>query len=134
MRARETEIDARGAVLVFVGTGTEAMAAAFARERAHGRPVLVDPERRLFVATGMQRAWWRIVHPRLLVNAVRALWRGHRQGRVQGDAWQLGGAIVLDRDGRVLHRQRDGAGGDPLDLDALVAALPTSSAAAREPV
>ena len=53
----------------------------------------------------------------------RALRRGFRQGKTQGDPWQQGGVVVLSRDGQVLFRQVDKTGGDPLDLDGVVAAV-----------
>jgi hypothetical protein len=73
----------------------------------------------------MRRSLLGLLHPRALVNMLRAFWRGHRQGRIQGDAWQLGGVVVLASDGRVLRAQRDAAGGDLLDLEAVLRALPS---------
>jgi len=114
---------------VFVGTGTPAMAADFARTHAGPHPVLSDPARATFAAAGMRRSVWATLHWRLLGNAWRALRAGFRQGRVQGDAWQQGGAIVLDREGAVVYRQVDRAGGDPLDVGAIVASVGATIAA-----
>ena len=123
MRAHEAAIAAAGAGIVFVGTGTPAMAAAFAREHAGSHPVLSDQDRALFAASGMRRGWWRMLRPSLLRNLVRALRRGFRQGRVQGDPWQLGGVVVIDRERRIHHVQRDAVAGAPLDFAAVVAAV-----------
>lgn len=98
------------------------MAAAFAREHAGGWPVLADSARTAFGAAGLRRGFGSLLRGRLLANWWRASRRGFRQGRVQGDAWQLGGVVVLDRAGRVLHRQVDGTAGDELDVDAVLAA------------
>lgn len=122
MRRRDDELEAAGAKLVFVGTGTPAMAASFAREHAGPHPVLSDAARRTFAAAGMRRSLWATLHWRLVKNLWRALRAGFRQTDVQGDAWQQGGVVVLGPDGAVRHRQVDRAGGDPLDLDAVVAA------------
>lgn len=122
MRQREREIEAAGAKLVFVGTGTPAMAADFAKTHAGTHPVLSDTERATFAAAGMRRSLWATLHWRLLANAWRALRSGFRQTRVQGDAWQQGGVVVLDGARAVVHRQIDRAGGDVLDLDAVVRA------------
>lgn len=120
--------------LVFVGTGAPAMAAAFAVEHAAAHPVLCDPQRRLFAAAGMRRSLWASLHWRLFANAWRAWRGGFRQGRVQGDAWQQGGLLLLDADGGVLHRQVDRAGGDPLDVAAVLAAAGRVQAApGRQP-
>ncbi|MBX3461561.1 MAG: AhpC/TSA family protein [Planctomycetes bacterium] len=122
MRRRETDLAALGARLVFVGTGTPAMAADFARTHAGPHPVLSDPARRTFAAAGMRRSLWATLHWRLLPNLLRALRAGFRQTGVQGDAWQQGGVVVFDAEGRMRHREVDHAGGDELDLDAVVAA------------
>ena len=123
MRHRESELVAAGSTLVFVGTGTPAMAADFAKQHAPSHPVLSDPARATFAAAGMRRSAWATLHWRLVWNAWRALRNGFRQTSVQGDPWQQGGVLVLDPRGAIVHRQVDRAGGDPLDLDAVVAAV-----------
>jgi len=123
LRTREADLAAHGARLVFVGTGTPAMAADFARTHAGPHPVLSDASRAVFAAAGMRRTWTSTLHWRLLANLWRALRRGFRQTRVQGDAWQQGGVLVLARGLRIVHREVDGVAGDALDLDAVVAAL-----------
>ena len=97
------------------------MAADFARTHAGSFPVLSDVKKRAYAAAGMKRSPWAMLHPRLLANAWRALRRGFRQGRVQGDAFQQGGVLVFGSDGSVLHRAIDAATGDALDLGAIVA-------------
>ncbi|MBK8096518.1 MAG: AhpC/TSA family protein [Planctomycetes bacterium] len=133
MRALEPRLRAGAACLVFVGNGNPAQAAGFAERHAGGFPVLTDPTRRVFAAVGMRRSLWATVHPRLLLNLLRALRLGFRQRRVEGDPWQQGGVLLFDGAGRVVHAQADRAGGDPLDLQALAAAIErtTSSRAAR---
>ena len=123
MRSREAEILATGARVLFVGTGLPGMAKSFASEWAGPHPVLSDPTRAVFAAAGMRRSLFATLHWRLFVNAWRAFRRGFRQTSVQGDPWQQGGVLVLGRDGAVRHRQIDRAGGDMLDLDAVLAAL-----------
>jgi len=87
-----------------------------------GLPVLSDIARTSYRAAGMRRSLFGLLHPRLLRNLLRALRRGFRQRGVQGDAWQQGGVLVVARDGRLLHAQLDGTGGDELDLAAVLAA------------
>lgn len=123
MRAREAHIAAAGAVLVFIGTGTPEQAAAFAREHAGDHPVLCDPSGAAFRGAGMARGLGRVIRLRTLTAALRARRAGFRQGRVQGDPWQLGGVVVLGPDGEVLHTQTDAAAGDLLDLDAALGPL-----------
>lgn len=123
MRRADPELLAAGAEVRFVGTGLPAMAAAFAAEWAGPHPVLSDPTRAVFAAAGMRRSLFATLHWRLFVNAWRAFRSGFRQGKVQGDPWQQGGVLVLDAQGAVRHRQVDRAGGDVLDLEAVLAAV-----------
>jgi hypothetical protein len=122
LRTREHELAAAGARVVFVGTGTPAMAADFARTHAGPHPVLSDAPRAAFAAAGMRGGWWTMLHWRFLPNLWRALRGGFRQTSVQGNAWQHGGVVVLAPDARVVHREVDRTAGDVLDLDAIVAA------------
>lgn len=128
MRRADPELASAGAAVRFVGTGLPAMAAAFAAEWAGPHPVLSDPSRAVFAAAGMRRSLFATLHWRLFANAWRAFRSGFRQGKVQGDPWQQGGVLVLDRRGATVHRQIDRAGGDPLDLEAVLAAVRTLSA------
>jgi hypothetical protein len=123
VRAHDLYLASRGVRVVFVGTGSPAMAASFAAAHAGPHAVLVDPLRRLFAAVGMRRSLWASLHWRLFVNAWRAWRAGFRQGRVQGDPWQQGGLLLLAADGRIVHRQVDRAGGDPLHVALALAAL-----------
>ena len=125
MRGREAELRAAGARVVFVGTGLPGMAADFARTHGGSFPVLSDVKKSTYRAAGMRRSLWSTLHPRLLLNTWRALRSGFRQGRVQGDPFQQGGALVFDPDGRVVLTEIDRAGGDPLDVGAIVAAAAT---------
>lgn len=116
MRARAPEFKAAGKALVFVGTGTPAMAAAFAREHAGGHPVLCDRSRVAFAAARMRRGLASVLHPRALANAVRAWRAGFRQTRVQGDPWQQGGVLVFDGKGHLVHASVDAVAGDAAEL------------------
>lgn len=98
--------------LVFVGTGTPAMAGAFAREVAGPHPVLCDSTRAAFAAARMRHGLASVLHPRAVLNAWRALRAGFRQTRVQGDPWQQGGVLVFDGKGSLLHAAVDAVAGD----------------------
>ena len=124
VRAHRAAIEQKGARIVFVGNGLPAMAREFATQNADGLPVLSDPSKRAFELAGMRRGLSTVLRPSMLKNAWRAFRSGHRQTKVQGDPWQQGGALVLGKDGVVLHAKRDGAGGDAIDWARVVAAIP----------
>ena len=123
MRAREQELLATGARLLFVGTGSPAMAADFHRTHASPHQVCSDVSRRSYRVAAMRRSPWSFLHWRFLRNVVRAFRSGFRQTKVLGDPWQLGGVLVFDSHGILQHRQIDAVAGDTIDLDAVVAAL-----------
>ena len=124
--ASRSAIEAKGARIVFVGTGLPAMASEFAAQQAAGLPVLSDPTRRIFELAGMRRGLSTILRLATLLNSWRAFRRGHRQTKVQGDPWQQGGVLVLDRKGEIAHAQRDSAAGDSIDWRRVIEAIPAA--------
>lgn len=124
VRAHRAAIERKGASIVFVGNGLPAMAREFAAQHADGLPVLSDPSKKTFELAGMRRGLSTVLRPSMLKNAWRAFRSGHRQTKVQGDPWQQGGAIVIAKDGAVVHAQRDCAAGDAIDWARVVAAIP----------
>ena len=129
---RERErIRSAGAELAFVGNGTPAFARAFAEDYRIEVPLYVDPSRQTYRALGMARPRiFSFVSPRLLAAVARALRGGFMQGAIRGDALQLGGVLVVGRDGRVAfrHRSRD-AGDHPVVGDVVAAAEQVGKAA-----
>lgn len=112
MRDTLPQIRRLGAELVVIGNGTRFFAEGFRDEMRVDWPLLVDPELSAYRAAGMRRGRVEILSPRLPLNAVRALWEGHRQQRVQGDAWQLGGVFVIRPGGVLLYQHRSREAGD----------------------
>ena len=55
-----------------------------------------------------------------------ALRRGFKQTRVQGDPLQQGGALVFGPDGELRYQSQDRAGGEMLDVAALLQAMAAS--------
>ena len=117
-------IKRRGAELVLIGNGSRHFARAFRDEHAITAPLYVDPERRAYAALGMVRGARSASGVlRTLRNASRAWGEGFRQGPVQGDAWQLGGVLVVRPGGRISYRHLSAAAGDHPDTADLLAAL-----------
>ena len=118
------EIRERGADLAAVGNGRPAQAKAFRDERDLPFELYTDPGLRAYEAAGLRRTVASTFNPSFVANAVRALGSGHRQGLVQGDPWQQGGAFVLAPGDRVLFEQVSSAAGDHADPRDLLAAVP----------
>ncbi len=112
MREAHASIEALGARVVAVGTGSAAQARRL-METGTPFPCLVDADRRLYRALGLGRVGWRtIFDPATYMNYWRAWRRGARQGDVSGDPRQLSGVAILDPEGRLRWRHVSRTVGD----------------------
>ncbi|MFK7741554.1 MAG: AhpC/TSA family protein [Planctomycetota bacterium] len=130
---REPDIAAQGFQLAVVHMGDEASGAVIAaRYGLRETHMVADPKRELYRALDLPRGgmrqmfgpriWWR--------GFVAGVLRGHWVGGLEGDGFQLGGAVRLtDGHAEVLHRARDAA--DIGNWSQIVAALPDASIAAQ---
>jgi hypothetical protein len=130
-RARE-QFEQAGVELVLIGQATPRQAAAFRRKLKLELPVLADEERTTYKLAGFKRAnVGQLLGPRSIASGVKHGARsGVMQGRIIGDAAQLGGAMVVRRGGEVAWTQASRHAGDtvePSDLleHATAAAQPT---------
>jgi len=116
-------ISAAGAELVVVGSGTPNFIAGF-RETTHftGR-ILSDPTLSAYRAAGMKRGLMRVLNPLVAVYGLRAMARGHMQGRTQGDPTQQGGVLVIIPGGGIIFEHHSSVAGDNAPADEVVAAL-----------
>lgn len=114
----------RGADLLVVGNGKPAQAKAFRDERDLDFALYSDPGLRAYRAAGLRRDAASTFSLGPLKHGMRALKSGFRQGMVQGDPWQQGGAFVFAPGDEVLFEQRSDSAGDHVDPRELVAALP----------
>ncbi len=89
----------------------------------HGK-VFTDPGRQTYRALGMPNS----VTATLSVDVFRKAWRayreGYRQSRTQGDPWQQGGAVVIDRGGVLQYLYVSRTSGDHAPLKDILAVLP----------
>jgi hypothetical protein len=122
-RVRSAIRDA-GAELVLVGNGARHFARAFRDDLRLETPVYVDTERRAYAALGMRRGLGSALGvASTLKSAARAYRAGFRQGAVQGDAWQLGGVLVVRPGGEIAYRHLSKAAGDHPQAEDVLAAL-----------
>ena len=124
-RHRE-EFEEAGARLAVIGQGTPRHAEHFVEEYGlDGMQVLVDPDRKTYRAAGAKIATVdELWHPRIVARAAK-ITAGERlvQGRTQGHAAQLGGVLVVARDGRIAWaRMADDASDNPPTEEVLKAA------------
>jgi AhpC/TSA antioxidant enzyme len=127
LRPLLSEMRRKGANVAIVGNGLPPMAKAFVdRLKLAGEArVLTDPGRASYRLAGFRRGVWATLGPRALVNLFRALRKHLGTGKIEGDAWQQGGSLVVARGGEVLFRYASGHQGDHVAPQKLVAALPS---------
>ena len=122
-RVRE-EIHARGAELVIIGNGAPNFARAFREDLGITTPLFTDPSLTTYRLLEFKRGvTGTLLSPKVWANAARALSGGFRQGRVKGDAWQLGGVLVVRPDGSVIYRYASAAAGDHPPVSEILRAL-----------
>lgn len=126
LRDIDQQVRERGAKLLAVGNGSPRQAAAFQEERELPFPVLTDPDLVAYRAAGLRRDLASTLRLGVIKNAARALTSGNRQGSVQGDPWQQGGAFVFAPGDRVLFSQVSREAGDHAEPETLLAHLPAS--------
>jgi AhpC/TSA antioxidant enzyme len=127
LRPHLSEMRRKGANVAIVGNGLPAMAKGFVeRLGLSGEArVLTDPKRQSYKLAGFRRGVWATLGPRALVNLLRALRKRLGTGKIEGDAWQQGGTMVIARGGEVLFRYASQYQGDHTQPEKLLAALGT---------
>lgn len=102
-----------GADLAIVGSGWPAAAQAF-RELLDlpTLKVYCDKDRRAYQAAGFKRGILRTFNPLTVLHYLRAMVRGQRQGKLEGDPWQQGGVLVVGTDGAIAYRYASRVAGD----------------------
>jgi hypothetical protein len=115
---------AKGAELHVIGNGAPHFAGAFADDVGLTAPLYTDPSLRTYRALGFGRGVRQtLLSPRSLAHAARAIRGGFRQGRTRGDPWQLGGVVVVRRNGTIAYRHVSEEAGDHAPVEAILAAL-----------
>lgn len=106
---------------MLVAQGTPLQAAFFREDMQLGADcvLLCDPQLASYALFGWTREWYRLLHPIVWWRALQLLWRGRRQGSVQGDPLRNGGVILSGADGRILYRRASRWPGDHPPLDEL---------------
>jgi peroxiredoxin len=122
LRARD-QLAARGADVVIIGNGSPSFIGGFRDETGWPGPIYTDPSLAAYREAELVRSVGSTLDPRSLGQAAKALWRGQRQGRTQGDQWQQGGVLVIDPSGTVRWRHASGRPGDNAAPARIIAAL-----------
>jgi alkyl-hydroperoxide reductase/thiol specific antioxidant family protein len=126
LRPRADEFAKAGGRVAVIGNGWPAMAKSWAEHVGFPPSVaiLTDPSRKAYDLAGMKRSVaLTLFNPFALVRWGLAHLHGFRQGKTAGDAWQQGGALVVQPGGKVTFRYVSLGPGDHPRPAALLAAL-----------
>jgi AhpC/TSA antioxidant enzyme len=128
-RARE-QFEQAGIGLALIGQATPRHAKHFAKKLGlDGETILADEDRKTYKIAGFKKASiGGLLGPKSVLSGVKHGARsGVVQGRIVGDAAQLGGAMVIDTDGEVLFRQASKNAGDTIEPSDLLANAPSAA-------
>jgi hypothetical protein len=122
------EIEAAGGSLTFVGQATPRHAAHFRRRFASDIQILADEERETYKAMGLKRgSAGQLIGPKSVLKglgrAASGATKGVTQGRVIGDAAQLGGTFIVLPSGEIAWSYIAKDASDNATADQIVEAL-----------
>ncbi len=131
LRPSYPELRAAGSEVLLICFDTLERAERYAGEQGLPFPLLVDSERRVYRAYGLEQgALWRFLTPKVALGALRMLEGGRQLQRPHEDPLQLGGDFVVDPNGllALVHPCRD-----PTDRPSAATLLAAVSQTAVEP-
>lgn len=122
MHRAKDEFEKRGVKPVVVGHSSVRWAKAFVADTGIDLPVYVDENREAFQALGFKRPLLGFLKPVVFKRAMAAKNAGFSQKGVQGDAFQLGGVVLLQPDGTIPYFFASETSGDHPNIADLLAA------------
>lgn len=117
------KLRAAGLTLNVIGNGAPMFIAGFRETTGYDGPLYTDPSLAVYKAAELQAGLRTLLSLGAATRTVGALRRGFRQGKIQGDAFQQGGALVIGREGSVLWHHISSGPGDNATADQLVGAM-----------
>lgn len=123
MRDVREQLAAVGATVVLVSFGSRQQALRLLEETEAPFRMLLDPERKVYQAYGLDRSVVKVFHPKLFLLYFRLLLLGRKLLPVQGDPYQLGGDFIIDRHKIVRYAHPSDNPADRPTVQDLLAAL-----------
>lgn len=102
MREAEAKLDELEVAVAVVSFDAGPLAENYVKHSGLRWPLLIDAERKLYAAYGMERADnWHLYRPSVIWQHLKLLLKGRRLGRPGSDVHQLGGDVLVDPSGTV---------------------------------
>lgn len=86
-------------------------------------PIYTDPSLETFEAAGMKYGRLRTFSPSALGPTISAIKGGFKQRKTMGEPWQQGGALVVEKSGKVAFAYASDDPGDHVPVKDVLAAL-----------
>ena len=95
--------------MLLLSFGQESQAISWIQETKAPFPLLIDTERSVYRAYGLERSFVKSWHPRIILHYLALLLKGRKLHPIQGDPNQLGGDFIVDAWGivRFSHYSED---------------------------
>jgi len=106
---------------VVIGTGKAKHFKEFRNITGYGGRLYCDPSRKAFSLLGFSSSLTGIVGLGTSFKALSAMKQGFRQGKIQGNTLQLGGAIVIDTSENIQYFYAGKKAGDHPKINDLLA-------------
>ena len=102
LRQQQERLDELNVQVKIVGFDDEAMAKTYVEQTQLKWPLLLDTERVLYSAYGMERgSLWSVSNPVAVARYVGLILCGHKPGKPGSDVFQMGGDVLIDPQGIV---------------------------------
>jgi len=113
----QEEFERLNVEVLIISFGTLTSVQAWLEETCSPFHLLLDPERKVYNAYGLERSFWRSWNLRTIWRYVQLLTSGRRWRGIQGDSAQLGGDFIIGADGivRLAYRSQDPTDRPPVE-------------------
>ena len=101
------KLDGAGIALVAIGSGSPGGAGHFVKKLHFTGEMYVNQDLSAYRAFRLQRGLLKTLGPASLIQGIRAMKNGFRQGRTDGDLWQQGGVFVLGPGNELIFQHRN---------------------------
>ncbi|MCG8619382.1 MAG: AhpC/TSA family protein [Desulfobacterales bacterium] len=117
----QNAFETRGLNLAVIGTGAPKHFNAFRAATGYKGLLFADPGRDAYGLLGFSNSISGLIGPSVLFRGLSALKSGHRQGGIQGNTLQLGGAAVISPEDELLYYFAERSAGEHPDIDDMLA-------------
>lgn len=114
------KLDAAAVGLVAVGSGSPRSARKFVDDFQFTGDMYLNRNLKVYKAFDLERGIIKTLGLSSLVQGIRTMKKGFRQGRSAGDLWQQGGLFVLGPGDQLLFAHRDKFAGDHADFQQML--------------